>query len=43
MAGKQEAATGSKKSYYTLDRDPTTDEWDTCPVCETPLRYRGDD
>jgi hypothetical protein len=29
--------------YYTLDRDPDSEEWDTCPGCGESLRSRGED
>lgn len=32
-----------EKQYYTLDRDPESDEWDTCPTCEETLLSRGED
>lgn len=31
------------RQYYTLDRQPDSDEWDTCPGCGETLRSRGED
>lgn len=32
-----------RKHYYTVERNPESDEWDDCPVCEVDLRSKGVD
>lgn len=31
------------RQYHTLDRDPSSDEWDECPICEETLQSKGRD